>query len=241
MVDSEDRFLIDAAFIVERTHRVFCGAPLITAAGRDHTFIFGCVRDFLRLRRNLAIKAGIVVLGKDAYSVSTRDSVLDLVVILNELEIPHVHDPLNLGLHVIGSMCSGFTHIVTDDKRLLQFVTNGLAVLLPRRGTQNEWDWMSPATVKATLGVAPKDVPTYLALTASPSSRALTNIQATRLIESYGDVDSIYRNLAQVASLPIRRKLAESETSIRQCYATNRSGYAGSPRLIRGQIGRAHV
>jgi len=234
MVDSEDRFIIDAAFIVERTHKVFCGAPLITAAGRDHTFIFGCVRDFLRLRRNLGIKAGVVVLGKETYSVSRRDSVLALVVILNELKIPHVHDPLNLGLHVIGPMCSGFTHIVTDDKRFLQFVTNGLVVLLPRRGTQNEWDWMSPATVKATLGVVPKDVPTYLALTASPSSGALTDIQATRLIESYGDLDSIYRNLAQVASLPIRRKLAESETSIRQCYAKNRSDYAGSPRLSRG-------
>jgi DNA polymerase-1 len=234
MVDSEDRFIIDAAFIVERTHKVFCGAPLITAAGRDHTFIFGCVRDFLRLRRNLGIKAGVVVLGKETYSVSRRDSVLGLVVILNELKIPHVHDPLNLGLHVIGPMCSGFTHIVTDDKRLLQFVTNGLVVLLPRRGTQNEWDRMSPTTVKATLGVVPKDVPTYLALTASPSSGALTDIQATRLIESYGDLDSIYRNLAQVASLPIRRKLAESETSIRQCYAKNRSDYAGSPRLSRG-------
>src|SRR2546425_11320882 len=42
MVTRENRFLIDAAFIVERTHKMFFGALLMTAAGRDHTFTFGC-------------------------------------------------------------------------------------------------------------------------------------------------------------------------------------------------------
>ncbi len=46
MVTPENRFLIGAAFMVERTHKMFLGAPLMTAAGRDHTFTFGCVRDF---------------------------------------------------------------------------------------------------------------------------------------------------------------------------------------------------
>ena len=123
MVMPENRFLIDAAFIVERTHKTFFGAPLMTAAGRDHTFAFGCVRDFLRLRRNLGIKAGVMVLGKETYSVSSRDSVLALIVILKELKIPHVHDSLNLGLHVISHMRSGFSHIVTADRRFLQFCT----------------------------------------------------------------------------------------------------------------------
>ena len=80
MVSSANRFLIDASFI-ERAQRVFWGAPLITAATRDHTFMFGCVRDFLRLRRNLGIKAGVVILGKETYSVSRRDNVLDLTPI----------------------------------------------------------------------------------------------------------------------------------------------------------------
>ena len=102
MVSPESRFLIDAAFIVERAHKTFFGAQLITAAGRDHTFTFGCVRDLLRLRRNLGIRDGVIVFGKETYSVASRERILDLMVVLNELRIPHVHDPLNPGLHVIG-------------------------------------------------------------------------------------------------------------------------------------------
>ncbi len=235
MVIPENRFIIDAAFIVERAHKAFFGAPLITAAGKDHTFTFGCVRDFLRLRRNLGIKAGVIILGRETYSVSNRDSVLDLIVILKELRIPHVHDPLNPGLHVIDLMRSGFTHIVTADRKCLQFCTDELVVVLPRQDNQNEWDWMSSDALKTTMGIVAKDVPTYLALTDSSSSAAFTNIQAIKLVESYGNVDSIYRNLGQVASVPIRRKLAECETSIRQCYAENRCEHAGYPRLSPGE------
>jgi DNA polymerase I-like protein with 3'-5' exonuclease and polymerase domains len=231
MVSPGNRFLIDGAFIVERAHKVFFGAPLIAAAGKDHTFKFGCVRDFLRLRRNLGIKAGVIILGRETYSVSNRDSVLDLLVILDELRIPHVHDPLNLGLGLIGLMRCGFTHIVTADRKFLQFCTDDLVVVLPRKGKQSEWDWMSSDELKATMHIVPEDVPTYLALTDSASSAALTNIQAIRLVESYGNVDSIYRNLAQVASVPVRRKLGECEASIRRCYAENRCEHAGYPRV----------
>jgi hypothetical protein len=131
MVTLENRFLIDAAFIVERTHKVFFGAPLMTATGRDHTFTFGCVRDFLRLRRKLGINTGVLIIGKEAYSVSSRDSILDLIATLKELNIPHLHDPLNPTLHVIGHMRSGFSHIVTADRRFLQFCTDDLIVVLP--------------------------------------------------------------------------------------------------------------
>ena len=75
----KSRFLIDATFIMERAYKSFLGAPLIVVDGKDHTFTFGFMRDFLRLRRNLGITAGIVIFGKEAYSVSSQDNVLDLV------------------------------------------------------------------------------------------------------------------------------------------------------------------
>jgi DNA polymerase-1 len=235
MVTLENRFLIDAAFIVERTHKIFFGAPLMTATGRDHTFAFGCVRDFLRLRRNLGIKVGVLIIGKEAYSVSSRDSILDLTAILKELNIPHVHDPLNLALHVIGHMRSGFSHIVTADRRFLQFCTDNLTVVLPREGKQIEWDWMSSDSVKSMMGIDPKAIPTYLALTDPSNAAALTNNQAIRLVEMHGNIDSIYGSLGRVVSDQIRRKLAEGESSIRQCYAKNRSEPVGNPMLTPGQ------
>jgi DNA polymerase-1 len=221
MVMPERRFLIDASFIVERAHKTFFGAPLITTAGRDHTFAFGCVRDFLRLRRNLGITAGVVILGKETYSITSRDSIVDLTAILKELNIPHVHDSLNLGLHVISHMRSGFSHIVAADRRFLQFCTDEFIVVLPKDSKQIEWNWNSSGAVKAMLGIAPDEVPTYLALTDRSTAAALTSKQAIRLVELCGNVDSIYENLGQVASGQVRRKLAECESSIRKCYAEN--------------------
>ena len=240
MVTPKNRFLIDAAFIVEQTHKTFFGAPLMTATGRDHTFTFGCVRDFLRLRRKLGINVGVLIIGKEAYSFLSRDSVLDLIAILNELKIPHIHDPLNLGLHVASRFHSEFSHIVTADRRFLQFCTDNLIVVLPREGKQIEWDWMSSETVKTMMGIVPKEIPTYLTLTDLSSAAALTNKQAIRLVELHGNIDSIYGNLGQVVSGQIRRKLAECESSIRECYAGNRCEPVGSPMLSPAQDDSLH-
>lgn len=221
MVTSKNRFIIDAAFIIERVHKTFFGAPLMTASGKDHTFAFGCVRDFLRLRLKLGVQAGVLIIGKEAFSYSSRDAVLDLIAILEELKIPHIHDPRNYGLHVTGRLRSNFSHIITADKRFLQFCAHDLVVVLPREG-KNEWDWISPEVVKTKMGIAPKDVPTYMALTDPSSPADLTNKQATRLVELYGDIDSLYGKLGEVVSLQVRRKLAEGESRIRHWYTENK-------------------
>jgi len=121
-------------------------------------------------------------------------------------------------------MRSGFSHIVTADKRLLQFCTDDLTVVVPRDNKQIEWDWRTPDAVKNTMGIAPKDVPTYLALADPSTERAWTIKQAIRLIELYGNVDSIYRNLGKVGSSQVRTRLAECEFQIRKrCGRTSAS------------------
>ncbi len=57
------------------------------------------------------------------------------------------------------------------------------------------------------MGIAPKDVPTYLALTEASNAQALTSTQAVRLIELYGDLDLIYENLPKVPSGKSERSL----------------------------------
>jgi DNA polymerase I-like protein with 3'-5' exonuclease and polymerase domains len=221
MVKSQWRFLIDTAFVVERAHKAFFGAPLLTGEGRDHTFSFGCLRDFLRLRRKLGIAAGMLIIGKEADAASSRENVDDLIVILKELNIPHTYDPQNSGLELVTRISPPFSHIVTNDRRFLQFCADNLIVVLPRDDGHSEWDWMSSEAVRTVLSIAPKNVPTHLALT-DPSSGASTSKQAIRLVELYGNVDSIYENLAQVASAQIRNALRERESRVRQCYAESR-------------------
>jgi hypothetical protein len=222
MVKPKHSFLIDAAFIVERAKDTFYATPLLTTEGRDCTFTFGCLRDFLRLRRKLGIKLGMLLLGKETHSLTSLQNINDLTANLKKLNIPYLHDPLNYGLQLAHHMCSRFSHIVTSDRHFLQLCADDCIVVLPRKGSQVEWDWLSSETVKTVIGVAPKDVPTYLALTDASNGAALTNMQAVRLVELYGNIDFIYEKVARVRSVQIRRKLAECETRIRQCYAESK-------------------
>jgi hypothetical protein len=146
--------LIDATFITEKTHGTFLGAPLLMAEGRDSTFVFGFLRDFLRLRRTLRINAGLVLVGRDSYSVTSRDNIHRVIESFKELGIPHIHDPLSPTLNLACSICSHFSHIVTADEKFLQLTGDSLIVVLPRKGKEKEWDWMSSTTVKDMIGVA---------------------------------------------------------------------------------------
>ena len=76
------------------------------------------------------------------------------------------------------------------------------------------------------MGIAPKDVPTYLALMEASNAQALTSRQAVRLIELYGDLDSIYENLSKVASGQIRKKLVKNETRARDYYSESKADRA---------------
>jgi DNA polymerase-1 len=228
VVRSNDRFLIAATFIAEKEHKTFLGAPLLSAAGRNYTFEFGFIRDLLRLRREFQINAGLVIVGREVYSLAARRSVHSLMAILTELKIPHLHDPVNTSLHLVGHICNRFSHIITAERKCLQFCAEDLIVVLPRQCKGAKWNLMTPDTIKQTIGIAPADVPAYMALTDSSSGAALTSKQAARLIELNGTLDSIYANLEQIASAHVRIKLAEYEANIRQIYVKTKCNRTSS-------------
>ena len=76
------------------------------------------------------------------------------------------------------------------------------------------------------MGIAPKDIPTYLALTEASNAQAITSRQAVRLIELYGDLDSIYETLSKVASGQIRKTLVKNETRARDYYSESKANRA---------------
>jgi DNA polymerase I-like protein with 3'-5' exonuclease and polymerase domains len=147
MVSAESRFLIDTVFIFERTYKTFFETPLLTAERSDHTFTFGFARDFLRLRRNLGIRTGVLIIGKEVHSITTDKNIENVIHILKELRMPYIHDSQNLGLHLVGSLCHGFSHIVTGDRRFLQLSGTNVRVVLVQKGTRNQYDLMSSETV----------------------------------------------------------------------------------------------
>jgi len=219
MVNSENSFLIDATFIIERTHKTLFGTPLLMVQGRDRTFTFGFARGFLRLRRRLEIRAGVLVIGKNSRLITSDKNIEDLVEFLRTLDIPCVHDPQNDALQIAGSMSSEFSHIVTGDRRLLQLSRDHLIIILAKNGTLDQYDWMSSESIRTAFGIQPADVPTYIALTEGAS---LTGKQAVRLIELFGNIDSIYKDLAKVVSSNIREMLVENKVKTYHHYLESR-------------------
>ena len=168
MVKPKDRFLIDTAFMIERTHKTFFETPLLTIDGKDHTCTFGFVRDFLRMRRRLGIRHSVFVIGKDSHTLTSEQQLHDVMDFLQRFELPYVNDPLHSNLQIIAALCPAFSHVVTADRRLFQLASDHLLIVRPQAGRPDKYDsssYMSPEVIQTELSVAPPYVPTYLTLT----------------------------------------------------------------------------
>src|SRR5262249_274496 len=146
-----------------------------------------------------------------------------LIPYLHNLRIPHIYEPLNRTLGLMHTIRSSFNHIVASDASFLQFSGDSLSVILPGRGADSEWDWISAGTVKEMMGISPAHIPTYLDLTDSSIIEGLTNREAVHLIGAFGDLDSIYRNLDRIGSVHTRTKLAQHQATIRYVYVQKKS------------------
>jgi hypothetical protein len=58
-VSVNQTFVIDTTFIFRRTAEAFHGAPLLVVDGKDVTFVYGFIRDLLRLRSALGVRRGV--------------------------------------------------------------------------------------------------------------------------------------------------------------------------------------
>ncbi len=65
-------------------------APLLLAGTDDNTFVYGFLRDFLLLRNDLRIEAGIVVISCDCREVASEQEIQRVGSLLKKLGVPAV-------------------------------------------------------------------------------------------------------------------------------------------------------
>ncbi len=222
MVSVHDRFIIDATFILKRIHDSFFGAPLLTVDGKDHTFAFGFARDILRLRRKLGVCGCVLVIGKDSRLVTSDQNIENTIAFLDRLEYPYYHDPLTATLAMVNYLCPHFSHIVTSDKRFLQLARENFGIVLMDVRNANQYTFYSRESIRTQIGVDPINVPTYLTLTTGSKNKTLTHRQAVGLIDLYGNLDAIYKNLSRISASSIRKKLADYVVDARQYYSESK-------------------
>lgn len=224
MVSSSQTYLVDTTFILEKAADAFHGAPLLVVDGKDHTFAYGFLRELLLARRALGIKRGILVVGAEGHAAASDVNVTAVVGFTKVLGLPVVHKSERTVLDICYELSDLATHLITNDTKQLQLTTEHLNTIRP--AARNEYECLTPACVSSRVGVKPLHVPTFLALHNSENGRKtsgpLTKRQTIRLIELYGDLESIYTNLAEIKAAAIRDKLASGRDAIMRTYSSSK-------------------
>lgn len=217
---------IDSSFLMLENSMRFIGAPLLTAGGNDNTFLFGFVRDLLRLRRSLGIRAGVVLIARESHGARAAGA-LAAVEFLREMAFPLVYEPQQSILDVAWSVSRRVSRIITKDPRLFQLVADDKPdVVVPNASDGPHV--MTSATVQAEIGVGPQYISTYLSLTGGSDANALTKRQAIRLIEQYGNLPDIYERVNDIRTARVRQKFCDGRGSYMARYEAN------TPRTVAG-------
>jgi DNA polymerase-1 len=208
-VTSADTFLIDATSLLHTSHKAFLSAPLLVVDGEDHTFLFGVLRDILRLRRSLGIDRGLVVVAADAYHVAPTLNIQKIVSFLEDFGILVIHEPEHSVLDVCASLAPHITRFVTQNRSLFFLATDTRAVVLLRDG--NEPEILTSPAVFSKLGIRTKAIPSFLALTEGSKPTVLTKRQAIALLERQQDLARILDDISVISARQIKNKLIENK------------------------------
>ena len=140
--------------------------------------------------------------------------------LLDELEIPHFSVEGYEGEDVVaalnmqaGETCPELlTYLVTGDMDLLQLVDENTFAYTPKKGLSEAKIYDSAAVVER-FGIKPEQVTDYKGLRGDPSDRipgvrGIGEKTAAALLQEYGSLEEVYRNIDKI-SPSIARKLAE--------------------------------
>jgi hypothetical protein len=209
-------FLVDATFLLDDNEKAFLGAPLLVdARGRDSTVLYGVIRDLLRLRQHLGIVAGVVVVGSEAVRIASKENLALVLECLPRLGTVVVHEPQV----AVGSICKSLSTsarwLVTRDRAMLQLVSGTLGAVLIREGEPRAPEITTEDTLDSNLGLRPKQVPAFLALTEGGKERLFNKQQGTRLLQVHGDLGSLLADTSGVGSASVKRRLTENREALR--------------------------
>lgn len=125
---------------------------------------------------------------------------------------------------IIGSLCKKFAKdfeeivILSSDKDLYQVLDKNIHMLRGKRGV-SEFEKIDPKWVKANIGITKEQVPDYMGLLGDasdniPGVKGIGEKGAAKLIQEFGDLETIYKKIDKVKNKSLIDKLiAEKENA----------------------------
>lgn len=103
--------------------------------------------------------------------------------------------------------------IVSNDRDLWQLVDKDVLIMSPQKG--NSVEWVGPDEVVKRYGFKPEQLIDYKALRGDPSDNipgvhGVGEKTALKLIEEFGTLEEIYKNIASIEPVSLREKLANN-------------------------------
>ena len=121
---------------------------------------------------------------------------------------------------VMGSLAKKFgkkDHVIliTGDKDCFQLIRNQVRMLRPKKGV-TEFVEVDPDWVKEELGVTPDQVTDYMGLVGDssdniPGAKGIGPKSASKLIEEFGNLENLYKNLSKAGTAGTIKKLEEAK------------------------------
>lgn len=108
--------------------------------------------------------------------------------------------------------------ILSNDRDLWQLANKNVFLMVPN--TKGASEWLGASEVEKRLGFSPSLVPDYKGLRGDPSDNipgvfGIGEKTATTLIQKYGSMEDIYRNIESVTPATLKEKLLNSyETAL---------------------------
>ena len=226
--------LVDGYSIVYRSYFAMLRSPLLSPEGKNTSAVHGFFRSLFQLLRLREPSHLAVVMDSrtptfrhrrypeyKANREKTPDDLHAQIPIIEEilqaLGVPFLRvDGFEADdiLATIALMCREHGMpclILSGDKDMLQVVGDCVTVLHPQKGAQGFDEWGS-GEVFAARGVYPTQIVDYLTLTGDQSDNVpgvpgIGEKTACKLLAEYGDLDSIYRRIDEVAPPGVKSKL----------------------------------
>ncbi len=233
-------YLVDGYSIIYRSYFAFLKNPLRSPDGRNTSAIFGFFRFLFQLNR--VIGQGRVIVTLDPKTPTFRHKLYPEYKANRESAPQDLHDQVPVIeklLELLGVPCissDGFEaddviatladiyrkdetpcYVLSGDKDLLQLVGGSVRILHPGKGAEGFSEW-GRDEVYENRGVYPEQVKDYLALTGDssdnvPGVAGVGEKTAIKLLEQFGDLDSIYERLDKITSESQRKKLEAGKES----------------------------
>lgn len=228
-------FLIDGMAIAYRAYFAFLRQPLKTSRGENVSAIYGFVSTILTIIDNE--KPEYIAVAFDTkeptfrhklykeYKAHREEMPEDMVPQLAQLKdvtlalgVPLIEAPGFEADDIIGTLVKRAekkgmrTMMVTFDKDYMQLVSTMTSMFKPPRGGEKIFEVVDTRGVVEKFGVAPEHVIDVLALIGDtsdniPGVKGIGEKTAIPLIQEYGTLENLYKNLEKIERVTVREKL----------------------------------